>query len=93
MCLLPPGLAGEMVLLLHWSLLNYAALAKILKKHGALLLWWLDGRGQSLYLSSLVFGDGMMTLLVQWLPPRPGSACEQGRMCLVRAVCWPCCAC
>lgn len=26
--------AGEMVLLLHWSLLNYAAVVKILKKHG-----------------------------------------------------------
>jgi hypothetical protein len=25
---------GEMVLLLHWSLLNYAAVVKILKKHG-----------------------------------------------------------
>jgi SPX domain protein involved in polyphosphate accumulation len=24
---------GEMVLLLHWSLLNYAAVVKILKKH------------------------------------------------------------
>ncbi len=28
--------AGEMVLLLHWSLLNYAAVVKILKKHGEL---------------------------------------------------------
>eukprot|EP00879_Flechtneria_rotunda_P022352 GHRR01023583.1.p1 GENE.GHRR01023583.1~~GHRR01023583.1.p1 ORF type:complete len:199 (+),score=78.09 GHRR01023583.1:395-991(+) len=28
---------GEMVLLLHWSLLNYAAVVKILKKHGACL--------------------------------------------------------
>lgn len=27
--------AGELVLLLHWSLLNYAAVVKILKKHGA----------------------------------------------------------
>ena len=27
--------AGEMVLLLHWSMLNYAAVVKILKKHGA----------------------------------------------------------
>ena len=26
--------AGEMVLLLHWSLLNYTAVVKILKKHG-----------------------------------------------------------
>ncbi len=26
--------AGEMVLLLHWSLLNYAGVVKILKKHG-----------------------------------------------------------
>jgi hypothetical protein len=25
---------GEMVLLLHWSMLNYAAVVKILKKHG-----------------------------------------------------------
>lgn len=35
---LPPALrsvrTGEMVLLLHWSLLNYAAVVKILKKHG-----------------------------------------------------------
>jgi hypothetical protein len=30
--------AGEMVLLLHWSLLNYAAVVKILKKHGKLAL-------------------------------------------------------
>lgn len=28
--------AGEMVLLLHWSMLNYAAVVKILKKHGEL---------------------------------------------------------
>ena len=27
--------AGEMVLLLHWSMLNYTAVVKILKKHGA----------------------------------------------------------
>ena len=27
-------LAGEMVLLVHWSLLNCAAVTKILKKHG-----------------------------------------------------------
>ena len=27
-------LAGEMVLLMNWSCLNYAALVKILKKHG-----------------------------------------------------------
>jgi hypothetical protein len=26
--------AGEMVLILHWSLLNFAAVMKILKKHG-----------------------------------------------------------
>ena len=25
---------GEMVLLLHWSMLNYTAVVKILKKHG-----------------------------------------------------------
>lgn len=31
--LLALPLAGEMVLLLHWSLLNYAAVVKILKKH------------------------------------------------------------
>ena len=31
-CMLP----GEMVLLLHWSMLNYTAVVKILKKHGAL---------------------------------------------------------
>jgi hypothetical protein len=31
---LSPVHAGEMVLLLHWSLLNYAAVVKILKKHG-----------------------------------------------------------
>lgn len=28
---------GEMVLLLHWSLLNFAAVVKILKKHGGLI--------------------------------------------------------
>jgi len=29
------ALAGQLVLLYHWSMLNYAALVKILKKHGA----------------------------------------------------------
>lgn len=31
---MPAAAPGEMVLLLHWSLLNYAAVVKILKKHG-----------------------------------------------------------
>lgn len=31
--------AGEMVLLLHWSMLNYAAVVKILKKHGEPLVF------------------------------------------------------
>jgi hypothetical protein len=31
-----PAPAGQLVLLFHWSMLNYAALVKILKKHGTL---------------------------------------------------------
>ena len=32
--------AGEMVLLLHWSMLNYAGVVKILKKHGEIWLYF-----------------------------------------------------
>jgi hypothetical protein len=39
--------AGEMVLLLHWSLLNYAAVVKILKKHGEGTSAPAGGRGGS----------------------------------------------
>ncbi len=43
--LAPCAPAGELVLLLHWSVLNYAGVVKILKKHGAPLpclpLQWL----------------------------------------------------
>jgi hypothetical protein len=37
--------SGEMVLLLHWSLLNYAAVVKILKKHGKCCLVPAGGQG------------------------------------------------
>lgn len=42
---------GEMVLLLHWSLLNYAAVVKILKKHGEQRGSW-HGKSYGGHLSS-----------------------------------------
>ena len=41
---------GEMVLLLHWSLVNYAGIVKILKKHDKLL----GGHAQKIYLQNIL---------------------------------------
>lgn len=41
---------GEMVLLLHWSLVNYAGIVKILKKHDKLL----GGHAQKIYLQNVL---------------------------------------
>lgn len=41
---------GELVLLLHWSLVNYAGVVKILKKHDKLL----GGHAQGVYLANVL---------------------------------------
>lgn len=73
---------GELVLLLHWSLVNYAAVAKILKKHDKLT----GSRLRAPVLASVLHQVWRGSCWALWgLLSSPGGLCASGGPASARA--------